>query len=331
MIEISAPSNIAFIKYWGKHGRQFPMNESLSMTLKNCYTDMEVEYWLSDDIAGVQNFLFENKNQETFKAKINRYLQSIQDVYPLARRLCLNIKSKNTFPHSAGIASSASAMAALGKALGIIEAEITGKKLEITRVSELARLASGSASRSVIPYYASWGKSTSIDQSSQNYAIAFKDFHHNFSEVGDSILIISDAEKPVSSTAGHQLMESHPFREARIEQARKNFKSLIQAMKEGDWRSFGAVLENEALTLHGLMMNSSPSFILLEAKTLDAIRLIREEREVDKELSLYFTIDAGPNLHLIYPLAQEKRVKRLIETKLKSLYKSVIHDQILTE
>lgn len=323
-VRFTSPSNIALVKYWGKFGRQFPMNPSISMTLNNCYTDCAITYSeVSENNAGVNSFEFEGEQNEKFKARIEKFLSSIKDKMPMLNSLSLDIKTSNSFPHSAGIASSASAMSALCMCLAAI-AENTGTKY----ASELSRLASGSACRSVFPHYAIWGESKDFD-STNYFAVPYADFNESFSSVHDAICIVSSAEKEVSSSVGHDLMNDHPFIEARIDQANDNLKKILAAMKIGDWKSFGLILENEALTLHALMMTSNPSFILLKGRSLEIIEAIRKFRN-DTDLPIYFTIDAGPNIHILYPDSIKLEAVMFLEEKIKPLCENgkIIHDTI---
>ena len=330
-IKCISPSNIAFVKYWGKHGRQLPMNASISMTLKNCHTVCEINYSIDKENPGLKSFKFEGEENEGFKKRIDKFLESISDVYPLVNSLSFEVSTSNSFPHSAGIASSASAMSALCFSLAKIEedmGEVSSDKV-IEKASFLSRLASGSACRSVYPNYASWGEYQSDENSSDDYASLFTDFHESFQSVKDTILIVSSETKAVSSSLGHQMMNGHPFKEARKEQALENMRVITNAMKAGDWETFGEVLENEALTLHALMMTSDPSFILLKPNSLNIIEKIREFRK-ETGTPLYFTIDAGPNMHLIYPANVSDTVLTFINSKLKQFCEDgrVIEDEI---
>lgn len=314
-----APSNIAFIKYWGKHGNQLPLNPSISMTLKSCYTEMSMQLSESSNM-NVDSMLFEGENKPEFIPKIQSFLEKNKDKFPASFNISL--ESKNSFPHSAGIASSASSMAALASCLG------DKFDFDLNQTSEIARLASGSACRSLFPNYAIWGKSSYLG-SNDEYAIGFSEFHENFSQMQDAVLIISAEEKSISSRAGHELMNNHPYLKGRIDQANRHFDQIINAMMTGDFDSFGKILENEALSLHALMMSCENSFTLLGANSLKAIEKVRAFRKETK-LPLYFTIDAGPNIHLIYPKHEEAAVKKFIESELKNLCQDelVIYDEI---
>lgn len=318
-ISVQAPSNIAFVKYWGKVGRQHPINPSVSMTLKNCFTTCHVTYRHGVEQTKVESFCFAGKENKKFQSRIEEYLYDISDVAPFVKNLSLSIKTDNTFPHSAGIASSASAFAAIGYALAHIERHLKCKNdsdLE-ERASKFARLGSGSAGRSIIGPYCVWGE-YDPEKSVDDYAVSLTEIHQSFSHVKDAILLIDEQEKKVSSSAGHKLMGNHPYRQARIDQAKDHTLRLIAAMREGDWQVFGDILENEALALHGLMMTSSPSFILLTPKSLEAIERIRNYRDATN-IPVYFTIDAGPNIHVIYPKTHAINVEKFIKSELANL------------
>jgi diphosphomevalonate decarboxylase len=298
------PSNIALVKYWGKFGRQYPQNPSISFTLKNAHTITKIEYALSDkayENADIE-FLFEGQSQSLFAQKIKSYLESVTDILPFIPYLKLKIESKNSFPHSSGIASSASSMAALAMGLVDIRNELEGTtQIDHKLASTLARLASGSASRSVYPKIAIWGKSPFVPHSSNDYAIPyFKDIHPIFNDFKDDILIVSKKEKSVSSRAGHALMENNPYASSRFQQAHSHLNIIIDAMKAGDLDTFGLITEKEALTLHALMMSSNPPYILMEPATIKIINLIQQFR-TDTHVPVYFTLDAGPNVHMLYP------------------------------
>lgn len=309
-IEVQAPSNIAFVKYWGKHGRQFPINPSISMTLENCVTTCKIAYKPSDEFH-LDSYKFEGQENESFKSRIDNYLRGIMDVYPALQTLSLTIESSNSFPHSSGIASSASAFAALGYALAQIE-QVDAIE---TRASELARLGSGSAARSIQGPYTLWGHCDHIAESSDQYAVRVTDVHPNFIDVRNTILLIETGAKAVSSTDGHALIDNHPFKHARIEQAHQNIQATLSSIKHGDWEQFGTILENEALTLHAMMMTSTPAVILMMPQTIGVMHAVRKFRQ-ETNIPLYFTIDAGANVHLIYPASHIDKTTDFITSHL---------------
>jgi len=326
-----SPSNIAIVKYWGKYGVQLPQNPSLSFTLSNSYTETSIHYQTlkntTSDAIPVLEFYFEGKENPTFATKIEKYLQRILADFPFLKNLRLRINSSNSFPHSAGIASSASGMSALVLGICSIEQELKQnagqEKLKqadfLRKASYFSRLASGSASRSVYPEAAVWGTSETVLGSSNDYAVPFSDcLPPIFKNFRDDILIVSKSEKSVSSRAGHALMNANPYAETRYAHARKNLTNLVEIIRLGDLEGFIKITENEALTLHALMMMSDPSFILLQPNTLALIEKIRVFR-VETHLPICFTIDAGPNIHLLYPAQVSEKVQDFIQSELLSL------------
>ena len=178
---------------------------------------------------------------------------------------------------------------------------LNSEKEFFQKASYIARLGSGSASRSVYPSMAIWGESKVVHESSNLYAIPWgENIDDVFQTFHDTILIADRKEKSVSSRAGHALMEGNIFAANRYAQANERFERLLLALKEGDLDTFGMITENEALTLHALMMTSEPSYILMRPNTLVMIEKIRAYREATKQ-PLYFSLDAGPNIHLLYP------------------------------
>ncbi|MBL4649699.1 MAG: diphosphomevalonate decarboxylase [Aureispira sp.] len=316
-----SPSNLALIKYWGKYGRQLPKNASISFTLQNAYSETSLSYEEKEDDGRIAvDFLFEGKENEAFKSKIVRFLGSITEYFPFLTAYKLNLESHNSFPHSAGIASSASSMSALALCLCSMEREVSitmpNEELFFRKASDIARLGSGSASRSVYPSLALWGETSLAEGSSNEYAIPFgQHVHEVFHSFHDDILMVSKKEKSVSSTAGHALMEGNPFAEIRYQQAHQNLEKLLVALKEGDLETFGVITEQEALQLHALMMTSEPSYILMEGNSIELIKRVQAWRKATGN-QLYFSLDAGPNLHLLYPDSIKDAVKAFIESDL---------------
>ncbi len=316
-----SPSNIALVKYWGKHGIQLPRNSSISFTLSNAFSETSIEFTKknADNNKVEIEFLFEGEKNEAFQNRIEKFLNSIVSYFPFITSLNLQISSINSFPHSTGIASSASAMSALALGLCSIENELTGALSNqedfMRKASIISRLGSGSACRSMYPYLSIWGKNDGVSNSSDEYAIPFTESNEIYKTFHDSILIVSSDEKKVSSTAGHELMHNNIFAETRYKQANKNTVDIIDALKSGDLDKFGLIAEEEALTLHALMMTSNPSYILLQPESLKLISLIRDYRNETK-LPVYFTIDAGPNIHLLYSHSIFNEVQDLIKNEL---------------
>ena len=316
-VKWQSPSNIAIVKYWGKRPgmKQIPQNPSVSFTLSKCSTETSVAYETSDRFG--LHFRFDGKENPEFQTKIAEFLKRHIIAFPFLEEMNLCINSHNTFPHSSGIASSASSMSALVMCLLDIEREVNGGiELDRKRASHLARLASGSACRSVFPKMALWGANEAFDGSSDDYAVSLEDqIHPVFKTYHDSILIVSDAKKAVSSRAGHALMDTNPYAEARYQQARQHTTALLDVLKAGDLETFCRITEAEAMQLHALMMCSDPSFILMKPNTLRIINTLYGFRQ-ETDIPVCFTLDAGPNVHILYPDRDAELVERFIMDEL---------------
>ncbi len=320
-----SPSNIAIVKYWGKHGIQLPKNPSISFTLNDCSTITSLTW---EHGAGDIGFYFEGKEEPKFLEKIRKFIDSLSDEMPFLKKYDLNIESSNSFPHSAGIASSASSMSALALCLATMEESVTESDQDFyKRANYIARLGSGSACRSVYPNVVSWGKSF-LPDSSDEFAIPVP-VHKSFESYKDAVVIVDDREKSVSSRAGHQLMNGHMFAEIRYDQAHSNLKKVYTALLEGDHHLFGEVLEEEAMTLHAMMMTSKPSYLLMRPNTIAVIDKIRFFRS-DTNIPVYFTLDAGPNVHILYPDQYSSDVESFIENEIKmhAVNDRVIFDRV---
>ncbi len=315
-VSFTSPSNIAIVKYWGKTEVQIPVNPSVSFSLKHSITETQIAYRYNPEQSSLNfELLFEGKENKRFENKLVTFFNRIHETFPWLVKFHLNITSKNTFPHSSGIASSASSYGALALCLGKIHSQITGTTLSIETISYIARLGSGSASRSVLGGWNTWGKSK-LTNSNNTYAINLdKQIHASFKNIQDTILIVSGDEKPISSTHGHKLMENHPYKTGRIAQANDNTNNLFEILKSGNWDKFISLAESEALSLHGLMMSSSPSYTLLSPSSLHIIQLIWAFREKN-DIPVCFTIDAGPNIHVLYPAANKIQVREFILSNL---------------
>ena len=314
-----SPSNIALIKYWGKLPGQFPRNASLSFGLSKSVTQMQVKVIFDEVEDMCLDFRFEGQSQPAFAERIQKYLIKLQPSLEYLKTARVIINSRNSFPHSSGIASSASAMGSLALCLMDIAYQQKNKDIDhafYSRASFLARLGSGSAARSVFPGYVVWGKTTTVDGSSDEQAVGLNDqIHPGFKKLNDAVLITSSGQKAISSSAGHAMMDDHPYARARYQQAENNLMELTQALKAGDEAQFIKLVENEALSLHALMMSSENGFTLLNEHTWKIIAEIRKFRE-STGIFVCFTLDAGPNVHLLYKPVDKNAIVQWIEQKL---------------
>ncbi|HET6558284.1 MAG TPA: diphosphomevalonate decarboxylase [Prolixibacteraceae bacterium] len=311
------PSNIALIKYWGKRDFQKPMNQSLSFVLQNSFTETTVELFKEGEQR--VEFFFEGL-PNAFGERIENYLTHLAVRMEWVERYHFRIHSRNSFPHSAGIASSASAFGALALCIAELHFAITGKEPDHPelwrKASELARMGSGSACRSMYPGFSMWGKAQLFESCSDDYAIPlYEGIHPAFYGLRDAILIVDSGVKEVSSTMGHALMNEHVYQEARIAQAHQNLNELYLALLTGNKENFMDVVEAEALSIHALMMTSHPSYMLMKPNTLELIQRIRKYRQITN-IPVCFTLDAGPNIHLLYFKKNEAEVKVFIEDQL---------------
>ena len=320
VFEFSSPSNIALVKYWGKKDNQIPANPSVSFTLNSCKTITKLAFAKKNNDGNFSfDLLFEGKPKEDFKPKIQKFLERIEIYLPFLKEFHFTIDTKNTFPHSSGIASSASGMAALAMNFMQIEKTLHPEMTDeffYKKASFLARLGSGSACRSIKGNIVVWGNHKEIEGSSDLFGVAFPNtVHDNFKEYQDTILLVDKGEKQVSSTVGHDLMHHHPFAERRFLQAHENLSSLISIFKTGNLDEFIKIVESEALTLHAMMMTSMPYFILMKPNTLEIINAIWTFRNETK-IPVCFTLDAGANVHVLYPKNTKSDVLEFIKDKL---------------
>ena len=318
-VKWSSPSNIALVKYWGKKEHQIPENPSISFTLSDCKTITELSYSKKESKDFSFDIYFEGEKNEAFKPKIQTFFERIETYVPFLRDYHFKIDTSNTFPHSSGIASSASGMSAIALCLMSIERLLS--EVEVTdevfnrKASFLARLGSGSACRSIEGELVVWGKNDSTE-SSDLYGVKFEgDVHSNFHDYQDAILLVDKGEKQVSSTVGHQLMFGHPFAQERFLQAHDNLAKLKAILASGDLEAFVKIVESEALTLHAMMMTSMPYFILMKPNTLEIINKIWAYR-AENNSNICFTLDAGANVHVLFPKAEKEQVYEFINSEL---------------
>ncbi len=316
-----SPSNIALVKYWGKRENQIPANPSLSFTLDSCVTTTTISYTKLDG-AGENfsfDFRFEGKPKYDFEPKIKLFFSRIEKYIPFLKHYHLEIETSNSFPHSSGIASSASGLAALSLCLMAMEQEFypdMDSEYFTKKASFLARLGSGSACRSIQGGVMHWGYHEGTPGSSDLYAIKYPfPIHDVFKEYQDTILLVDKGQKQVSSSMGHDLMKNHPFATRRFLQAHENITRLKAVFDDGNLDKFIEILESEALALHAMMMTAQPYFILMQPNTLEIISRIWAFRKTTGT-PICFTLDAGANVHLLYPKKDQKAVLQFITNEL---------------
>lgn len=292
-ITAQAPANIAFIKYWGKQRQNLniPFSDSISMNLSECFTRTQVEF---DE--NLKNDSLTINNQPATEKETRRVSDFLDHIRKLAgMNFRARIKSENSFPKGTGIASSASAFAALALA----GSRAAGLDLKPEELSALARLGSGSACRSIPDGFA-WWRQGADHQTSYATQLAPPDYW----DLRDLVVILHTQEKKVGSTQGHDFAASSPFFAKRLELLPQRIDRLRQAFFKKDISEFGPLLEEEALELHIIAMTSNPKIFYLEPKTWELMGEVKKWRQ--ENLPIYFTLDAGPNLHLICESKDEK-------------------------
>lgn len=282
-------SNIAFIKYWGvaEASLNIPLNNSISMTLAEAYTVTTVAWDVDNQLAEDQ-FTIDSKPFSGDSAKrLIRHLDRIRSLAGVAYRA--QVASENNFPMASGIASSASGFAALT----VAACSALGLNLDATQLSAIARRGSGSACRSLFGGFVEWERGED-DQSS----VAHQLFPAEHWDLYDVVAVVSGAAKSVSSEAGHSLAASSPLNRGRIEGLTHALDEVRIAIQSRDIQRLGPAIEQDALAMHAVMMTGKPSLLYWQPGTLEILHAVRRWREQDK-IPVYFTIDAGPNVHLI--------------------------------
>ena len=293
----AACANIAFIKYWGKRDAELnlPANSSLSMNLDRLTTVTTVEF--SPDYADDVIVLDGREEWGAARQRIVAHLDRVRAMAGLRARA--RVVSENSFPTSAGLASSASGFAALSLAAS----RAAGLELSLRELSILARFGSGSACRSVPGGFTEWTAGTS---SQESFAKQIAPPEHW--ELRDVIAIVSRAHKRVGSTEGHALAPTSHLYQARVASVADRLAQAKAALLERDLATLGRIIEEDAISMHAVMMTSRPPIYYWLP---GSIRLIHEVQDWRAEgLEVYFTFDAGPNAHLICQAADQAEVER---------------------
>lgn len=282
-------SNIALIKYWGNINDmlRLPANSSISMTLGGLMTTTTVEFCenLSQDsvqIGGAQ------VNGEA-AARVSRHLDHVRQLANV--QWAANVVSENNFPTGAGIASSASAFAALS----VAATTALGLRLSERELSALARLGSGSAARSVPGGFVEW---YAADRHENSYAETFAPSEHW--ALCDLIAVVSRIHKTTGSTEGHALANTSSYQAARVATAPERLRVCKQAVLERDFEALATVVELDSTMMHAVMMTGTPALFYWQPPTLAVMAEVREWRSGG--LPVCYTIDAGANVHCLCPV-----------------------------
>ncbi len=295
-----APSNIAFIKYWGTRDeeRTLPYNPSISMTLSRCVSRCTVE--LLPDGAADEVLLAEGSSPApappAFSEAVLRHVRRLAAW--AGSGAGFRVAARNSFPTGAGLASSASGFAALTLAvLGALGRQVGPRELSVLA----RRSGSGSAARSVLGGYVQWPAEGAGEE---GYAEALAEAGHW--DLRNVVAVVDASPKQVSSRQGHRLAPSSPYFEERLRRLPDRLERVRRAIRERDLEELGPVVEEEAIDLHLIAMSSRPPIFYWRPGTLAVLEAARQLRS--EGLRAWATIDAGPNVHLICPPEDEEQV-----------------------
>jgi len=291
-----APSNIAFIKYWGVKDEilRLPKNGSISMNLSELLTTTTVEF--NPDFY--QDSITVNNIQEIIEG--NRIIKHLDRIRKLANSdLKAKVISENNFPTSTGLSSSASGFAALT----VAGAAAAGLQLSEKELSILARQGSGSACRSIPDGFVEW---LDGDTSETSYAVSL--YPKDYWDIVDVVAVVSTIKKEISSTEGHKLATTSPFFDRRLQLNKEKMRLVKHYIKEKNFTAFGQLIEAEALELHAIYLTSHPSLIYLLPASLRLLHLVKKWRQ--EGLEVYFTLNTGQDVHLI---CEKKNAKKVVQ------------------
>lgn len=283
-----SPANIAFIKYWGKTDprTRIPQNNSISMCLSDLFSICTVEFKRGLEKDNIQ-FLNEKVVTNREEQRVVKVLDRVRGLGGVDFRA--RVVTKNNFPKATGIASSASGLSAVTlAAIGAL-----GLDLEERELSKLCRMASGTACRSVPDGFVEWEKGINSEDS-----IAKTIFIPDWWDIADVVVIVTRKMKKVSSTEGHSLADTSPFYRARLAGMDEKVKAIKESIKRRDFSTFGRILEDDALNMHAVCFTSQPPIMYWEPLTIGIMKTVVEWRKFN-DLESYFTIDAGPSVHVI--------------------------------
>jgi diphosphomevalonate decarboxylase len=294
-------ANIALVKYWGNMDAvlRLPANSSLSMNLGGLTSTTTVAF--EPGLSADEVILDGKRLTGGQLQRVVTHLDRVRHMAGLSQ--AARVVSHNNFPSGAGLASSASGFAALSAAA----AAAAGLSMSERELSALARLGSGSASRSVPAGYVEWRMA---DRHAASYAVSFAPPEHW--ALVDVIAIVDAEHKHVGSTPGHALAGTSPLQEARLRSTEERFETCRAALLERDFQRLAPVVELEALAMHAVMFTSTPSLIYWAPATVRLVKAVQEWRQ--RGLPVAFTIDAGPNVHCLCPAQAANHVEDRLRT-----------------
>lgn len=304
-----AHANLAFVKYWGKQDStlNIPLNNSISMNLSAAQTTTTVVF--DDSLSADAITVDGSAPDDRFTTRVSAHLDRLRLLAGVDHRA--KVATGNSFPTSAGFASSASGFAALTlAAASAFDLDLSERELSV-----LSRQGSGSACRSIPGGFAEWHAGTFNDDS---FADQLAPAHHW--DIADVAVVVTTSAKDVSSSQGHLIAPESPFWPARVERLPTRLDQVRRAILERDFATFGQEIEAEAMSMHAIMMTSAHNtdsgwrsgIYYWSPGTLEL--LIAVQRWRADGLPVYFTLDAGPTVHLICPITHEQVIVDAVNT-----------------
>lgn len=276
-----AHPNIALVKYWGKRDtqRNLPAVGSLSVTLDTLATRMTVAFGVGDR----DTLLVNGEEAPGMLGRVSRCLDDVAG----ADRSPVRVDSESNFPIGAGLASSASAFAAL-----VVAADAAaGTNLDRLTLAQVAGAASGSAARSL------YGGIVALDVDADQVGLS------QLARVDEwplaVVVAITDAAtKPVGSGEGMiRSAETSPFYSSWVEQQANDLATARQAVASRDFKVLGEIAEHNCLKMHSVMWSSRPPIVYWNSATLACMESVRSLRADGEDV--FFTIDAGPQVKAV--------------------------------
>lgn len=294
-----ANSNIALIKYWGKRNEELilPTNNSLSVTLDGLYTETTVHFQesLTEDVFTLDHEIITGIPYE----RVTEFLDLFRQ-YTGKEGLYAKVDSINHVPTAAGFASSASGFAALAAAT----AKALGLDLSPEEVSTFTRQGSGSACRSVYGGFVEWEKGERED-GSDSFAIQVAPQDHWDLRV--AAVVLTAQEKDVSSRDGMKLtVDTSLFYDGWLAGIPKDLEEIKAGIAARDFEKVGAIAEANCLKMHATTLGANPPFTYWQDSTMTVMQVVQQLRK--EGTPAYFTIDAGPNVKVLYLPEDEEKV-----------------------
>lgn len=301
VVNAVASPNIAFIKYWGNRDEimRIPSNPSLSMTLGGLETSIQLstlapeqedELWINAEPA-----------DSAAQMRTSAFMDFVREISDRSERA--QIQSTSNYPIGAGIASSAAAFAAIAVAADVAYG-IGATPVELSR---LARRGSGSAARSI---YGGYVEMSTGELDEDAYAQPLLPADHW--DLEDWIVIVDSDHKPTGSTEGHALAETSPIQPARVADTPRRIQLCRQALEGRDFSAFAEVVEQDSNLMHAVMITSTPNLLYLQPGSLEIMRSVKRWRK--DGIQVCFTVDAGPNVHVICTSESSPEVERRLRS-----------------